>query len=35
MPRRSRQAIGNAAYNLHLMLREHLPPARREIAWWW
>lgn len=25
----------NAAYNLHLILRGHLPPLRRETAWWW
>ncbi|MDQ7977199.1 glycosyltransferase [Paraburkholderia sp. SARCC-3016] len=28
-------AIGNAAYNLHLILRAHLPPLHRETAWWW
>jgi glycosyltransferase involved in cell wall biosynthesis len=28
-------AIRDAAYNLHLILREQLPPFRREIAWWW
>ncbi|WGY72643.1 glycosyltransferase family 2 protein [Burkholderia cepacia] len=31
----SLNAISNGAYNLHLILREHLPPLRREIAWWW
>ncbi|MGF6777431.1 glycosyltransferase family 2 protein [Paraburkholderia sp. GAS334] len=29
------QAVRNAAYNLHLILRDHLPPLRREAAWWW
>ncbi len=29
------QSIRNAAYNLHLILRDHLPPLRREAAWWW
>ncbi|CAB3750765.1 glycosyltransferase family 2 protein [Paraburkholderia humisilvae] len=28
-------AARNAAYNLHLILRAHLPPLRRETAWWW
>jgi glycosyltransferase involved in cell wall biosynthesis len=28
-------AVRNSAFNLHLTLREHLPPLRREIAWWW
>lgn len=28
-------AVRNAAYNLHLILRDHLPPVRRETAWWW
>jgi GT2 family glycosyltransferase len=28
-------AVRNAAYNLHLILRDHLPPLRREAAWWW
>jgi cellulose synthase/poly-beta-1,6-N-acetylglucosamine synthase-like glycosyltransferase len=28
-------AIGNEAYNLHLVLRAHLPPLHRETAWWW
>jgi cellulose synthase/poly-beta-1,6-N-acetylglucosamine synthase-like glycosyltransferase len=28
-------AVRNAAYNLHLILRDHLPPLRRETAWWW
>lgn len=28
-------ALSNAAYNLHLTLREHLSPVRCEIAWWW
>ncbi|WP_179400605.1 glycosyltransferase family 2 protein [Burkholderia guangdongensis] len=31
----SLNAVANAAYNLHLILREHLPPVRREFAWWW
>ncbi|WDD92902.1 glycosyltransferase [Burkholderia sp. FERM BP-3421] len=31
----SLDAVSNAAYNLHLVLREHLPPLRREAAWWW
>ncbi|MBI0331676.1 glycosyltransferase family 2 protein [Burkholderia plantarii] len=31
----SRNAIVNAAYNLHLTLRDHLPEPKREIAWWW
>ncbi|RQS69515.1 glycosyltransferase family 2 protein [Burkholderia sp. Bp8963] len=31
----SLNAVSNSAYNLHLILREHLPPLRREIAWWW
>ncbi|NHL68416.1 glycosyltransferase [Burkholderia ambifaria] len=31
----SLNAISNGAYNLHLILREHLPPMRRELAWWW
>ncbi|GBH23717.1 glycosyltransferase family 2 protein [Burkholderia vietnamiensis] len=31
----SLNAISNGAYNLHLILREHLPPLRRELAWWW
>ncbi|KVN26111.1 glycosyl transferase [Burkholderia stagnalis] len=31
----SLNAISNGAYNLHLILREHLPLVRREIAWWW
>ncbi|WP_396331164.1 glycosyltransferase family 2 protein [Burkholderia anthina] len=31
----SLNAISNGAYNLHLILREHLSPLRREIAWWW
>ncbi|HEY1610626.1 MAG TPA: glycosyltransferase family 2 protein [Paraburkholderia sp.] len=25
----------NAAYNLHLILRSHLPPLHRTTAWWW
>ncbi|WP_118181639.1 glycosyltransferase family 2 protein [Paraburkholderia phosphatilytica] len=29
------QAVRNAAYNLHLILRAQLPPMRRETAWWW
>lgn len=29
------QAVRNAAYNLHLILRAQLPPLRRETAWWW
>jgi GT2 family glycosyltransferase len=28
-------AVRNAAYNLHLILRDHLPPVHREVAWWW
>jgi cellulose synthase/poly-beta-1,6-N-acetylglucosamine synthase-like glycosyltransferase len=28
-------AASNGAYNLHLLLREHLPPVRRAAAWWW
>jgi hypothetical protein len=28
-------AVRNAAYNLHLILRDQLPPLRREAAWWW
>ncbi|MFL9871840.1 glycosyltransferase family 2 protein [Paraburkholderia megapolitana] len=28
-------AVRNAAYNLHLILREKLPPLHRETAWWW
>ncbi|MGH8778560.1 glycosyltransferase family 2 protein [Paraburkholderia sp.] len=28
-------AVRNAAYNLHLILRDQLPPARREAVWWW
>ncbi|CAD6561405.1 glycosyltransferase family 2 protein [Paraburkholderia sabiae] len=28
-------AMCNAAYNLHLTLREHLSPLHRIIAWWW
>ena len=28
-------AVRNAAYNLHLILRDRLPPLRREAAWWW
>jgi cellulose synthase/poly-beta-1,6-N-acetylglucosamine synthase-like glycosyltransferase len=31
----SMMAVRNAAYNLHLILHEHLPPLRREVAWWW
>ncbi len=31
----SLNAISNGAHNLHLILREHLSPLRREIAWWW
>jgi GT2 family glycosyltransferase len=29
------QSVRNAAYNLHLILRDALPPVRREAAWWW
>jgi GT2 family glycosyltransferase len=29
------QSVRNAAYNLHLILRDALPPVRRETAWWW
>lgn len=28
-------AVCNAAYNLHLTLRNHLSPMRRQVAWWW
>src|ERR1700744_1116666 len=28
-------ALRNAAYNFHLILRDQLPPVRRETAWWW
>jgi GT2 family glycosyltransferase len=28
-------AVRNAAYNFHLILRDHLPPLHRETAWWW
>ncbi|NRO97325.1 glycosyltransferase [Paraburkholderia sp. NMBU_R16] len=28
-------SICNAAYNLHLTLREYLPPMQRMLAWWW
>ncbi|BCZ77873.1 glycosyltransferase family 2 protein [Paraburkholderia terrae] len=28
-------AVRNAAYNLHLILREQLPAGQREVAWWW
>jgi cellulose synthase/poly-beta-1,6-N-acetylglucosamine synthase-like glycosyltransferase len=28
-------AVRNAAYNLHLILRDHLSPVRREAVWWW
>lgn len=28
-------AVSNAAFNLHLILQEHLPLHRRTIAWWW
>jgi cellulose synthase/poly-beta-1,6-N-acetylglucosamine synthase-like glycosyltransferase len=28
-------SMRNAAFNLHLILRGHLPPLRRETAWWW
>lgn len=28
-------SIRNAAFNLHLILRAHLPPLHRETAWWW
>lgn len=31
----SSTAMRNASYNLHLTLREFLPPARRAVAWWW
>lgn len=31
----SMTAVRNAAYNLHLILHEQLPPAQREVAWWW
>ncbi|PLZ04258.1 glycosyl transferase [Burkholderia sp. WAC0059] len=28
-------SISNAAYNLHLILSEHLPLLRRTTVWWW
>lgn len=28
-------AVRNAAFNLHLILRDQLTPLRRETAWWW
>jgi hypothetical protein len=28
-------ALRNAAYNLHLILRSHLSPLHRMAAWWW
>ena len=28
-------ALRNAAFNFHLILRDQLPPLRRETAWWW
>ncbi|MFP3557178.1 glycosyltransferase [Paraburkholderia sp. SIMBA_049] len=28
-------AVCNAAYNLHLTLRDHLSPLHRGVAWWW
>jgi cellulose synthase/poly-beta-1,6-N-acetylglucosamine synthase-like glycosyltransferase len=28
-------AVTNAAYNLHLILRAQLKPLHRETAWWW
>jgi cellulose synthase/poly-beta-1,6-N-acetylglucosamine synthase-like glycosyltransferase len=28
-------ALRNAAFNFHLVLRDQLPPLRRETAWWW
>lgn len=28
-------SMRNAAFNLHLILRAHLSPLRREMAWWW
>ncbi|WP_322011895.1 glycosyltransferase family 2 protein [Paraburkholderia sp. J12] len=28
-------SMRNAAFNLHLILRGHLPPLHRETAWWW
>ncbi|GLU33253.1 glycosyltransferase family 2 protein [Trinickia caryophylli] len=31
----SELAMRNAAYNLHLTLREFLPPIQRAVAWWW
>lgn len=31
----SPSAMRNAAYNLHLTLREYLPPMQRVVAWWW
>lgn len=31
----STSAMRNASFNLHLTLREYLPPLRRITAWWW
>jgi len=31
----SMAAVCNAAFNLHLTLRDHLPPLRCAVAWWW
>ncbi len=28
-------SVSQGAYNLHLILRDHLSPLRREVAWWW
>jgi len=28
-------SIRNAAFNFHLILRAHLSPLHREVAWWW
>ncbi|WP_082845491.1 glycosyltransferase [Paraburkholderia caribensis] len=28
-------AVCNAAFNLHLTLRDHLSPLHRGVAWWW
>jgi glycosyltransferase involved in cell wall biosynthesis len=32
---RSLNALSDAAYNLHLILQEHLQGLRRELAWYW
>jgi len=28
-------SVRNAAFNFHLILRAHLSPLHREVAWWW